>query len=142
MSLLNTAFSVEKIWESDKQSRKTIRFKYDVQRYELNKLKEISKFRSKYKTKTFRFTTKKAFRIYERGHERYVQPLAYRDRVIVHSFCQNILLEKLKKYLIYDNCASIKGRGVDKQLKRLEVFLHKYFNKYHTNEGCRFYKVF
>lgn len=135
MSLLDTAFSIEGLWESDKQSRKNITFKYEVQKYELNKLREIHNFREKYANGTFKFTPKKAFRLTERGHARYIQPVAYPDRVAVHSFCQNILVEELRKYLIHDNCASLKGMGIDQQLRRFETFLHKYYRKNKTNEG-------
>lgn len=135
MSLLDTAFSVENLWESDKQSRKNITFKYEVQRFELNKLKEIYDFRERYASGKFKFTPKKAFKLTERGHVRYIQPVAYPDRVAIHSFCQNILVKELRKYLIHDNCASLKGMGIDQQLRRFEVFLRKYYREYGTNEG-------
>lgn len=135
MSLLDTAFSVESLWESDIQSRKNIKFKYEVQNYELNKLNEINEFRKRYEEGTFEFAPRRPFKLYERGRERFIKPVAYKDRVPIHSFCQNILLKELKKYLIYDNCASIKGKGIDQQLNRLEVFLKRYYMKYKTNEG-------
>lgn len=74
--LLDTAFSVDSLWESDKQSRKNITFKYEVQNYGLNKLKEITDFREKYKYGDFNFTPKKSFKLSERGHERCIQPVA------------------------------------------------------------------
>lgn len=42
--------------------------------------------------------------------------------------------QKLKKHIIYDNCASIKGRGISQQRKRFEIHLHKYY-KLHGNDG-------
>lgn len=133
--LLDTAFSVDSLWESDRQSRKNITFKFEVQNYELNKLREINDFRNRYAKGEFQFTPKKAFRLKERGHERYIQPVAYKDRIVIHSFCQNVLIKELRKYLIHDNCASLKGMGIDQQIKRFEVFLRKYYQRYGTNEG-------
>lgn len=40
---------------------------------------------------------------------------------------------ELKNY-IYDNCASIKGRGISQQRKRFEIHLHKYYQLY-GNDG-------
>lgn len=40
----------------------------------------------------------------------------------------------MKKHIIYDNCASIKGRGISHQRDRFEVHLRKYYRLY-GNEG-------
>ena len=40
----------------------------------------------------------------------------------------------MKKHIIYDNCASIKGRGISQQRKRFEIHLHKYYQLY-GNDG-------
>jgi hypothetical protein len=44
-----------------------------------------------------------------------------------------VLMPEVKKHIIYDNCASIKGRGISLQRKRFEVHLHKYFKLYGNN---------
>ena len=115
--------------------RKSIHFKYNVQNYRLNELKEIASFREAYKNGTFKFTDSKAFYLRERGRERYIQPVTFRDRVIVHAFCQYVLLPKLTPYLIYDNCASIEGKGIDKSLDRFRVHLQRYYTRHKSNEG-------
>lgn len=43
-------------------------------------------------------------------------------------------LHEVKKHIIYDNCASIKGRGISHQRDRFEVHLRKYYRLY-GNEG-------
>lgn len=40
----------------------------------------------------------------------------------------------IRKHIIYDNCASIKGRGISQQRKRFEIHLHKYYQLY-GNDG-------
>lgn len=45
-----------------------------------------------------------------------------------------MLLPEVQKRIIYDNCASIKGRGISMQRKRFEVHLRKYYRLY-GNEG-------
>lgn len=57
-----------------------------------------------------------------------------RDRIIRHVLCDEILLPEVKKHIIYDNCASIKGRGISHQRDRFEVHLRKYYRLY-GNEG-------
>lgn len=135
MSLLDTCFSEDALHDSFMDIRKNIHFKYNVQNYRLNELKEINDFRTAYENGTFEFTPSKPFTLRERGHERYIQPVAFKDRVIVHSFVKNILLPKLCPYLIYDNCASLKGKGYDKQLDRFRTHLQRYYFHHQTNEG-------
>ncbi len=135
MSLLDTCFSIENLHQSFMDIRKSIHFKYNVQNYRLNELKEIASFREAYQNGTFKFTDSKAFYLRERGRERYIQPVTFRDRVIVHAFCQYVLLPKLTPYLIYDNCASIEGKGIDKSLDRFRVHLQRYYTRHQSNEG-------
>lgn len=135
MSLLDTCFSIENLHQSFMDIRKSIHFKYNVQNYRLNELKEIASFREAYQNGTFKFTDSKAFYLRERGRERYIQPVTFRDRVIVHAFCQYVLLPKLTPYLIYDNCASIEGKGIDKSLDRFWVHLQRYYTRHQSNEG-------
>lgn len=135
MSLLDTCFSVDNLHQAFMDIRKNIHFKYNVQSYRLNELKEIASFREAYRNGTFRFTDSKPFYLRERGRERFIQPVAFRDRVIVHAFCQYVLLPKLTPYLIYDNCASIEGKGIDKALDRFRVHLQRFYFKNRSNDG-------
>ena len=57
------------------------------------------------------------------------------DKTINHIICDSILTPALSKYLIYDNGASQKGKGVDFHRRRFEAHLHQYFMKHGTNEG-------
>ena len=41
----------------------------------------------------------------------------------------------MRKYLIYDNSASIKGKGIDFARKRLLVHLRKYYHQHGSNDG-------
>lgn len=135
MSLLDTCFSVDNLHKSFMEIRKNIHFKYNVQNYRLNELKEIAQFRESYRNGTYTLSDSKPFKLRERGRERFIQPVVFRDRVIIHAFCQNVLLPKLTPYLIYDNCASLKGKGIDKSLDRFGVHLQKYYFKHGSNDG-------
>ena len=135
MSLLDTCFSVDNLHTSFMEIRKNIHFKYNVQNYRLNELKEIAQFRELYRNGTYRLSESKSFKLRERGRERFIQPVVFRDRVIIHAFCKYVLLPKLTPFLIYDNCASLKGKGIDKSLDRFRVHLKRYYMKHGTNEG-------
>lgn len=135
MSLLDNCFSVDNLHESFMDIRKSIHFKYSVQNYRINELREITGFRTAYRNGTFTFSESRPFKLKERGHERLIHPIVFRDRVVIHAFCKYVLLPKLTPYLIYDNCASLKGKGIDKSLDRLRVHLQRYYFRNKTNHG-------
>ena len=79
----------------------------------------------KFKIKsTFEFDT------YERGKKRHIRSVHIRERVVQRCLCDNCLIPILSKTFIYDNGASMKGKGVDFALKRVITHLQKHYRKY------------
>lgn len=101
----------------------------------MNQLLETAKLQKKIKDKKYKPKSGKNFTLNERGKMRYITANSLPDKAINHLLCDNIITKNTKNYLIYDNGASQKGKGVSFQRKRLETHLHKYFNKFKTNEG-------
>lgn len=57
------------------------------------------------------------------------------DKTVNHLLCDEILSPEIAPFLIYDNGASQKNKGVAFSRKRLEVHLHKYYREYKSNDG-------
>jgi RNA-directed DNA polymerase len=74
------------------------------------------------------------FDIMERGKLRHIQSVHFSERVVQRSLCSNALVPLLTRRLIYDNGASITGKGIDFSLRRLKLHLRKHFKK-HGNAG-------
>ena len=62
--------------------------------------------------------------ISERGKTRLLCSQTIRDRVVDKAFNTNFLLPAFMPTFIYDNGASLPGKGLDFALNRLESFLH------------------
>lgn len=77
----------------------------------------------------------KSFVISERGRSRYIDSFKVKDRAIRHVLCDNILEPLVRNKIIYDNGASVVGRGISHARRRLEVHLREYYNKFGTNKG-------
>lgn len=75
-----------------------------------------------------------SFSVVERGKKRDVHSLHYAERVIRRSACINSLVPLLSSNLIYDNGASLQGKGVSFSIGRCETHLHDYYREY-GNEG-------
>lgn len=68
--------------------------------------------------------------IFERGKKRVICPIDIADRVIQKVLCDDVLLPAIKPSLIYDNGASLKGKGVSFSSERFEGFLEKAKRQY------------
>lgn len=84
--------------------------------------------------RTFQNGPVKEFLLSERGRVRPITSIPIEDRIVRHVLCDDVILPEVKKHIIYDNGASIKGRGISHQKDRFEVHLHRYYKEY-GNEG-------
>lgn len=75
------------------------------------------------------------FTLNERGKTRNIKAFDISDRVVQRSFCDNILTPELSKYYIYDNGASVKGKGESFTRRRLVAHLNKFYRKNGSNDG-------
>ena len=66
---------------------------------------------------------------------REIYALHYRDRIVQHCLCDNLLAPYFEKHLIYDNAACRKEKGTLFAMNRLNGFMHEHFRKY----GCQGY---
>lgn len=131
--LLSKAFTPQALFKAFHDLKKSIRFKETVQKYELNAFRNISQFINEYQNGTYTVHKGAEFNLSERGKIRHICATPIYDRVPIRSFCDNVLIPALRPYLIYDNCASLKGRGIDMQRNRMKVHLQKYFREQHAN---------
>lgn len=117
------------------KSKKGVTWKQSVQKYELNLLQNTYHTRKKLKNKTYTSSKFVEFPLSQRGKTRWIKSVHIKDRVVQRALCDQVLLPNLTKYLIYDNGASLAGKGIDFTLDRLKKHLHDYYKKYHDNKG-------
>lgn len=75
------------------------------------------------------------FVINERGKKRNITTNIMIDKTVNHLLCDEILSPAISPFLIYDNGASQKNKGVAFSRKRLEAHLHRYYREHKSNEG-------
>ena len=61
--------------------------------------------------------------------ERLIMYNSFRDKIVQHSLCDNVLEPYLSKTFIYDNYASQKGKGTHFGLDRLKYFMSRYYRQ-------------
>lgn len=132
---MNVFYDANEIYEAGNKAIKAANFKYPNQYYEMNHLLETANIQKTLKEKTYMPQQGKKFIIKERGKIRNIAMNNMVDKTINHLLCDNILTPFISQFLIYDNSASRKNKGVSFHRKRLEKHLHKFYRENNSNEG-------
>lgn len=112
-------------YECTKQSR----WKETTQRYLSNLLPNNITLQEDVLSGEYRVRPTVDFTLNERGHIRQIEAPVVRDRIVQKTLMKHVLTPSLVPYLIYDNYASLEGRGTSFARKRFEAQLHKYIRQ-------------
>ena len=120
-----------------KKCSKGVRYKEAQQNYKVNLLKELNAQKKNYQTGKHLSDGFKEFTLTERGKKRNIRAVSFRERVSQRTLNDEVLVHVLERNLIYDNGASIKGKGNHWCLKRVEAHLHRFYRQNgYSNEGA------
>ena len=123
------------LFRAARLSGKSIRWKASVQRYFMSFLRNVIELRGKLlagQDVTMGFIE---FDLIERGKRRHIKSVHFKERVAQRSLCDNALVPVLSRSLIYDNGASLEGKGISFARDRLKHHLHQYYRRTGSNEG-------
>lgn len=135
MKDMESVYDANSLLDAFKKSKKGTAWKESVQRYEMNLLRNINQTQKELKDGTYEQKDFYEFKLQERGKTRHIKSMHISDRVVQRSVCDNVLVPELSKYLIYDNGASMEGKGIYFARKRMATHLHKFYRKHKSNEG-------
>lgn len=123
------------LYKSFLKCRRDVQWKESVQRFELNLLRNVTQIQKEIDNGKYTLAPYLEFDINERGKRRHVRANSIRDRVVLGALNDEVILPEISKYLIYDNGASQKGKGVSFAENRLKHHLRKHYRLY----GCEGY---
>lgn len=132
---MNIYYDANKIYEAGTKAIKGAPFKYKSQLFEMNHLLETAQLLQGLKNGTYKPTRGTKFTLNERGKIRHITTNNMIDKTINHLMCDEVLTPAITPYLIYDNGASQKNKGVAFHRKRFEIHLHQYYREHKSNEG-------
>ena len=107
-------------------------FKKSAARFNISALDGVNSLISQLKNKTYRVSDYTEFKVYE-PKERVIQTTSFKDKVIQHSLCDNVIMPKLQRVFIYDNCAGQKSKGTLFGLDRLSDQMQRFYERYGTD---------
>lgn len=117
------------------KQRKNSGWKPQTQKFEMNFLSELSKMQKSLQDRTLKTLPTTEFILNERGKARLIKGEQIQDRIIKGTLCKQELIPTIRRYLIYDNGASLSGKGVSFTRKRLKVHLQKFYKDNQGNDG-------
>lgn len=126
-------FSYINLYNAFKLCKQGVRWKASIQSYESNL--PINTYESWMQLKNEKWKTKgfTEFYLSERGKTRRIQSVHIAERCIQRTLCDHYLVPILERSLIYDNGASIKGKGTLFTINRLKNHLEKHYNLFGNN---------
>lgn len=132
---METITDMNVLFKAYKEAMKGSAWKAGPQKFERDFLPEIVKLKHELENGNYKPTRASEFSLNERGHVRHIHGGAMRDRVVEHALCDEVLNPAIEPYLIYNNGASQKGKGVSFTRKQFAKDLHNYYLKYGSNDG-------
>ncbi len=115
-----------------KRLEKSAGWKYSTQQYLMNRLTELSALKKDVDAGRYEPQNGTSFHTVENGHERIITAMRPRDAVLQHALADEIMIPTLKKYLIHDSGASLKGKGIAFTRRRFEEHLRWHYRRYGT----------
>ena len=103
---------------------RNVRWKDSTINFEENRIETILKTEADLRAFEYEQLVFSCFSIIERGKPRDIRACHINDRLVQNALCEQVLLPELTPRFIYDNCATLKGKGID--FARIDI--RKYFD--------------
>ena len=123
----------ENLYKAFRKAKAGKKYNSSTARFSSMALEGIAILKTQLEEKTYQMAQYNEFTIYE-PKERVIKSCSFKDKVVQHCFCDNILHPRLAKVFITDNYAGQLGKGTLFGLERLKEHLLNYY-KENGSEG-------
>lgn len=123
------------IYEAGTRAIAGSKWKYQSQYFEMTQLLQTAEIQQKIMNGEYKPEIGDKFLISERGKSRFITSNNMVDKTINHILSDEVLYPTLQPYVIYDNVASQKGKGVSLFRKRIVDALTGFYREHGDNEG-------
>ena len=119
----------ENMYKAYRKSKRGKGFKKSSAKFSVMALDGIHTLIQQLESKTYTVSKYHEFKVYE-PKERVIQTTSFKDKVVQHSLCDNVLLPRMQEIFIYDNCAGQKGKGTLFGLDRLSEQMKGFYDRF------------
>lgn len=135
LNLENDFYSFQKLFYYGLKCQKNVCWKRSVQIFKSKLFTTTGILLKNLKNNILTRLNYDKFTIMERGKKRKIAAPRVYDRQVDKAVTQEILLPIYQKHMIYDNGASLQGKGFHFSIKRLKQDLVKFYKKYGREGG-------
>lgn len=135
----NKVFNFESMYRAYKKCKQNVMWKGSTQHFMNNICQNLNtelQLLKSDKWKTYGFYE---FDIIERGKPRHIRSVKFAEKGVQNALCNNSLIPILQPLLIYDNGATLPGKGTDFSIKRLTKHLMYHYYLYGREGGIYFF---
>lgn len=122
----------ENMYKAYRKAKRGKGYKKSSAQFNIAALDGVNSLIEQLKNKTYCISRYNEFKVYE-PKERVIKTTSFKDKVVQHSLCDNVILPKLEKIFIYDNCAGQKGKGTLFGLDRLSEQMKAFYDRHGLN---------
>ncbi len=119
----------EQLYQAHRMAKRGKRYAEEVMQFEYNLSDGLVRLQYELRNGLYRIRPYQPFKVYD-PKERVIYAPDYRDRIVQHSLCDNIIEPAYDKRLIYDNAASRKNKGTHFAINRLTGFMREHYRRY------------
>lgn len=131
--------SFDALYDASYKVCRNVRWKDSTINFEEHRIENILKTEEDLRNCEYEQLIFSCFSIIERGKPRDIRACHISDRLVQNALCEAYLLPELTPRFIYDNCATLKGKGIDFALTRVKKHLQKAHRTYGL--GNNFYAL-
>lgn len=127
-------FSYENLYRSYKKCRRNVAWKASTQRYITQAPLIVKRTYDQLQTGKFKSHGFYEFDLTERGKVRHIKSVDMQERVVQRCLCDHALVPVLSRTFVYDNGASLAGKGYHFSIGRIRRHLQWHY-RHHGNAG-------
>lgn len=132
----SSVMSLDSLTASSKTCQQGVSWKGSVQSFVLRRNTQCAKLKRDLDSGAYRKEPATRFTLRERGCERQISGVSFRDRVVQRSLCDNSLVPVLCHGVIDDNSASLKGRGMSRARRRFGQQMAEAYRRWGDDAVC------
>lgn len=122
--------SFDAMYDASYRVCRNVRWKDSTIDFEENRIETILQTEADLRANEYQQLVFSCFSIIERGKPRDIRACHIKDRLVQNTLCEEVLLPDLTPKFVYDNCATLKGKGIDFALKRTKQHLQQAHREY------------
>lgn len=132
-------FSYENLYAAGKKCCKGVGWKCSTQRYMGDIATNTARTHEQLMDGTWKTRGFQEFDLMERGKLRHIRSVHITERVVQKCLCEHTLVPVFSAAFVYDNAASLKGKGIDFAMDRLNCHLQRHYRKHGLEGGVLVY---